>query len=398
MTEDELDARIRSLPPAFGIRHFDKGISLLSQVSGKERKAMARILLGCLVGKLPAKGIRACRAILDFIYLSQYSTHDDGTLASMQDALKVWHTNRSYFVDATVREHFNIPKFHSLLHYVDSIQYFGTTDNYNTEMFERLHIDFAKNGWRASNRRDEFPQMITWLGRQEKISSFATYLAWLESSKKPQPPPEFLNNTFAPPGSRMTPTQLRTAPLPFSRLDVYHNFKFEPPSLDPGADPDHKIAENFQTVTSRPKYDDHTTPPRFDTVIFRSTLNAEATGTRAGRVKVLFRLPDRLDGNTPAPPSWPKTCLAYVEWYSAFKPSHEANHDMYSISVPPRRANGIRPASIIPLTDIHQTCQLFPSVGLADVPPEWTTHTVLDECNNFFVNNWASLYAYQSIW
>ncbi|KAJ7861107.1 hypothetical protein B0H14DRAFT_2222162, partial [Mycena olivaceomarginata] len=30
MTEAELDARIHSLPPAFGIRHFDKGISLLS--------------------------------------------------------------------------------------------------------------------------------------------------------------------------------------------------------------------------------------------------------------------------------------------------------------------------------------------------------------------------------
>ncbi|KAJ6605545.1 hypothetical protein DFH09DRAFT_897411 [Mycena vulgaris] len=71
---------------------------------------------------------------------------------------------------------------------------------------------------------------------------------------------------------------------------------------------------------------------------------------------------------------------------------------MYSISVPPRRANGIRPASIIPLTDIRQTCQLFPNFGRADVPPKWTTHTVLDECNNFFVNNWASLYAYQSIW
>ncbi|KAJ7814978.1 hypothetical protein B0H14DRAFT_2375667, partial [Mycena olivaceomarginata] len=49
-----------------------------------------------------------------------------------------------FFITATVHEDFNIPKFHSLLHYVDSIQYFGTTDNYNTEMFERLHIDSPK--------------------------------------------------------------------------------------------------------------------------------------------------------------------------------------------------------------------------------------------------------------
>ncbi|KAH9904248.1 uncharacterized protein B0H18DRAFT_899461, partial [Fomitopsis serialis] len=48
MDEKELDARIRCLPPAYGTRHFKNGISSLSQVSGSERKDMARILLGCL--------------------------------------------------------------------------------------------------------------------------------------------------------------------------------------------------------------------------------------------------------------------------------------------------------------------------------------------------------------
>jgi hypothetical protein len=94
----------------------------------------------------------------------------------MQDALDRFHKNRDYFIATLVREDFNIPKFHSLLHYIDSIENFGTTDNYNTEMFERLHIDFAKHGWRASNQRDEFPQMIRWLSRQEKIMSFESHL------------------------------------------------------------------------------------------------------------------------------------------------------------------------------------------------------------------------------
>ncbi|KAJ7433255.1 hypothetical protein B0H11DRAFT_2259609 [Mycena galericulata] len=437
MTADELDARIRALPPAFGVRHFDKGISLLSQVSGKERKAMARILLGCLVGKLPVKGIRACRAILDFIYLSQYSTHDDGTLASMKEALNIWHANRAYFVEAGVRDDFNIPKFHSLLHYVECIEYFGTTDNYNTELFERLHIDFAKDGWRASNRRDEFPQMITWLGRQEKIASFATYLSWLESTRKPPTPSvtctftgqaiqltkkpqsprqllatielnhhtnsfiynlkDFMNTTFGGSTSRMSQRDLISATLPFSRLDVYHNFKFEPNTLDPGAEED--TTEVFQTVVSRPQ--SVSQPARFDTVIAWNNSTAEATGlggTRVGRVRVLFRLPEKLDDGNPIPPNWPTTCLAYVEWFSTFKPKHENNHEMYSISVPPRRANGFLHGSIIPLTHIRQTCQLFPNFNRADVDPVWTTDNVLDECTSFFVNNWASLYAYQSIW
>ncbi|KAJ7307752.1 hypothetical protein DFH08DRAFT_720062 [Mycena albidolilacea] len=121
-------------------------------------------------------------------------------------------------------------------------------------------------------------------------------------------------------------------------------------------------------------------------------------GTRVGRVKVLFRLLEKLDDNTPVPTNWPTTCFAYVEWFSPFKSRHDDNHEMYSISALPRRANGTSNGSIIPLTDIRQTCQLFPKFGRDNVDPGWTTDTVLDNCTSFYVNNWASLYAYQSIW
>ena len=72
LTKEELDRRIRCLPYAVGLRHFKNGISALSQISGTERKNMGKILLGCLVGtRISGKGIAACRAILDFIYLAQ---------------------------------------------------------------------------------------------------------------------------------------------------------------------------------------------------------------------------------------------------------------------------------------------------------------------------------------
>jgi hypothetical protein len=45
-------------------------------------------------------------------------------------------------------------------HYAECIRNFGTTDNYNTEMFEQsFHINYAKEAWRATNFRDELPQM-----------------------------------------------------------------------------------------------------------------------------------------------------------------------------------------------------------------------------------------------
>jgi hypothetical protein len=148
---------------------------MLGQIAGPVRKNMAKVLLGCIVGskmdKDNPKGVLACKAILDFISLAQYGSHDDVTLGYMDAALKAWEKNRHFFIEARVRADFDIPKFHSLLHYLQCVRDFGTTDNYNTEMFERLHIDFAKKGWRASNKKDAVPQMVKWLQRQEKVAA-----------------------------------------------------------------------------------------------------------------------------------------------------------------------------------------------------------------------------------
>jgi hypothetical protein len=175
MGEKELDERIQALLPAYGVRHFKNGISALTQVSGVEHKHIARILLACLVGKIHPRGIVACRSLLHFIHLAQYPSHDMETLGYMKAELDTWHEHRSYFIERGPRTDFNIPKFHSLIHYIDSICWLGTTDNYNTEMFERLHIDFAKEGWRAGNHHDHFPQMVKWLSRQEKVASYDFY-------------------------------------------------------------------------------------------------------------------------------------------------------------------------------------------------------------------------------
>ncbi|KAJ7873978.1 hypothetical protein B0H13DRAFT_1570967, partial [Mycena leptocephala] len=51
--------------------------------------------------------------------------------------------------------------------------------------------------------------------------------------------------------------------------------------------------------------------------------------------------------------------------------------------------NGFSNASTIPLTDICQTCQLFPNFGRGNVDASWTSANILDEWRAFFVNNWV---------
>lgn len=174
-----LDARCRCLPPNHSIALFPKGITTLSRISGKEHKNICRILLGLVVnlslpgGQVTSRVIKATRALLDFLYLAQFPSHTTDTLHRLQESLALFHDNKAVFVDLGTREGFNIPKLHSLLHYFSSIMLFGTTDNYNTEQTERLHIDFAKDAYRATNHKGEYAQMTAWLERREKVQQRA---------------------------------------------------------------------------------------------------------------------------------------------------------------------------------------------------------------------------------
>ena len=128
------------------------------------------------------------------------------------------------------------------------------------------------------------------------------------------------------------------------------------------------------------------------------------TGTRAGRVKVIFTLPRKLSeayGGQPAPSFWPRAPLVYIEWYSRFTPTADPVHLMYVLSKPPPRADGLPPGTIIPLSQIRQSCHLspvFPSGAHGQVPQAWSSDNVLDIADRFYLNNWAGVYGYQTLW
>jgi hypothetical protein len=174
-----IDARCKAIPPNHKIKIFPKGIATLSRVSGHEHKKMCSIILGLIVdlpipgGQNSSRVVKAVRVLLDFLFLAQFECHTTHTLSCLNDNLSAFHDSKDVFIDLGVREQFNLPKLHSLIHYASSIRLFGTTDNYNTEQSERLHIEFTKDAYRATNHKDEYPQMTLWLERCEKIQQHA---------------------------------------------------------------------------------------------------------------------------------------------------------------------------------------------------------------------------------
>lgn len=174
----EIDARYMRLPPYNGLKEFKRGISGISQWTGTEYRHMEKVFIAVLCGihDMDSRLLVAARAILDFIYLAHYPRHTESTLSDMQEALFAFHENKQVFIDNGARQHFNIPKIHSMVHYIPSIINYGTCDGFSTEISERLHIEYAKFAYRASNRKAYIKQMVVWLTRQEKVSCLDAYM------------------------------------------------------------------------------------------------------------------------------------------------------------------------------------------------------------------------------
>ena len=190
----EIDACFQRIIPNHHIRVFSEGITSLSRVTGKEHGLIGCVLLGVIAdmslqhGFSSTRLLHAVRALLNFMYLAQLPVISTRHLTLMQRALDTFHNNKQIFIDLGIHENFNIPKLHACQHYIASIWIFGSTDNYNTQQTERLHIELAKDAYRATNTRDKYPQMTTWLERHETIIHHSKYIDWRHQGSTTGPP------------------------------------------------------------------------------------------------------------------------------------------------------------------------------------------------------------------
>ncbi|KAG6907073.1 hypothetical protein DXG01_010681 [Tephrocybe rancida] len=105
--------------------------------------------------------------------------HTSETLAALQSTLDTFHAHKDIFIELKCCKDFNFPKLHSMMHYVEAIKALGSTDGYNSEAPERLHIDFAKDAYRASNKRDYTEQMAMWLQHREAMWMREGFCNWV---------------------------------------------------------------------------------------------------------------------------------------------------------------------------------------------------------------------------
>ncbi|THU92309.1 hypothetical protein K435DRAFT_820522 [Dendrothele bispora CBS 962.96] len=385
----EIDARCRRLPPNHNIRLFMKGIASLSRLSGQEHDQISRFILGLICdtplpnGMSGVRLVRCLRGLLDFLFLAQYPV----------------------------------------------VLHLGTFDNFNTEYTERLHIDMAKDAYRSTNKKDEYPQMMKWLERKEKIAKHESYLSWIRSGEHPP-----LRAHWIPPGLNTARTlkltkhpsvyavkipegsslcrflvQLKNPHLSGRRLEdavdslflgishvsTYHRVKFL--QYDELTNV-FSTADSIHVQPSRRDKHGKDVNGRFDTALVRIN-DSEGPmqviqDTRVAQVRLVFTVPEKsadylFEG---IPVKDKPRHLAYVEWFSPFSTQPDENCGLYKVS----RCNveGGRLASVVDVRRLVCSIHLFPRFGRI-ANRDWTSSTVLDQCPSFFTNLHSDRHIYQ---
>ena len=111
------------------------------------------------------------RALLDFCYIARHDVHDTHTLTALDDALQQFHHHREIFRESGIRMDFNLPRQHSLIHYLKLIRAFGAPNGLCSSITESKHIKAVKEPWRRSSRFEALRQMLLTNQHLDKLAA-----------------------------------------------------------------------------------------------------------------------------------------------------------------------------------------------------------------------------------
>ena len=127
--------------------------------------------ISAIQGHVPNDMVRTFRAFLEICYIVRKEYVGEDTLMELDHALKRFHKYRRVFLDTLVREHFDLPRQHALLHYPELIRLFGAPNGHCTSITENAHIRFVKDFYRRSNRNHPLLQMLESNTRTSQLST-----------------------------------------------------------------------------------------------------------------------------------------------------------------------------------------------------------------------------------
>ncbi|KAG8685933.1 hypothetical protein FRC11_009821 [Ceratobasidium sp. 423] len=448
---DVLDDRFTVMPPAEGLAHFMKGISVISSSgrwTGRKSKQLLAQFLLVVAGTLsPQLTVMVC-ALVNFMYRAQATSLTDANLDVFKE-----------------EGCFNkIAKLHMLQHWTHTIRELGAPDGYNTEAPEHLHIEYAKVLWHALNKVKPLPQMVKYIQRQEAIRLHRAYLDQYLAEDQEEPieldqdaedakdNENYLAEVLGAHDNDPNPvSELVVYPNPIrciasiptvgnkpirelrdrylasniipdiksflirrcnvpsvdillsenNHVDIWHKlYLYHPPPSFAPFNPIHRDVVRVRPPTQRAK-DSDSELGVWDVALYLEKPNRlrptsgphEKHGIeryRAGCVCAIFTLPTTLQMYYPGP-------LAYLELFTPFG-THVSPYSSMHGTQPEFGNNGARRTLVLPVSDIFFACHLSPKFQLLDEHQELHSYSdLLSTARYFWLNHYYNHHIYQLI-
>ncbi|KAJ3715966.1 hypothetical protein DFJ43DRAFT_1134655 [Lentinula guzmanii] len=175
---DDIDHRLAVVPAFPGLRRFPHG-RCFKQWTGDDSKALMKIFLPAVAEYLPQDMLKCLSSFLNFCYLVRRSDIDETSLKAIKTSIESFHHYRNIFQTYGVREHFSLPRMHSIVHYPQLITDFGVPNGLCSSITESRHITAVKKPWRRSNHYNALSQMLLTDQRIDKLSALRAKLVHL---------------------------------------------------------------------------------------------------------------------------------------------------------------------------------------------------------------------------
>ncbi|KAI9457171.1 hypothetical protein HD554DRAFT_2207236 [Boletus coccyginus] len=302
-----------------------------------------------------------------------YQSHTDDTLKGLEKALDDFHEAKDVFIELGLHEHFNIPKVHSLLHYIDMIKNLGSLDGYliwrnSTADVTSLLRDSENDECRS---HASFIHMLTLAKIVPTHSLYCIVLKpylfkkTIQYLEQYHGAVSFLSALKDFLGTINCEHQFYVLMI-HDCFDVFTNLVL---LLLPNQ---HTPSKDHSRICAH---------PLFDTVLVMDSVDSVDQemlhGLCMAEVHIFFMLPLHL-GTYPHP-------LIYVHW---FKPmwTYDNNFNMFHLSHSTRQ--WLSNAEVIPVDRIVQQCHLIPSFPYRTVNPQWIQGHSLVEAQHFYLNKY----------
>ncbi|KAH9983602.1 hypothetical protein BJV74DRAFT_878857 [Russula compacta] len=154
---EDIDHRISAVPPFPGLQRFPDGRDF-AQWTGDNSKALMKVYLSAVAGHIPSEMVKCISAFLEFCYIAQ---HNALTILTSKSSKMPSPTS-------TMTERY---LQHSLMHYLHSIQLFGSPNGLCSSIMESKHINAIKEPWRHSSCYKALKRMLVTNSRLDKLAS-----------------------------------------------------------------------------------------------------------------------------------------------------------------------------------------------------------------------------------